>query len=140
MNKTFQVIFGIVVIVLLAVVAFELKEEKKGVINLGGGVESYSDATNSSSSIPQTATTTSPILSLDTYRTDATICYLSGTSTVWLHPKGQSTTTGVVKNEGIPLASSTTSNTPYCREFPGFVGYLFGISAAPVVVSVSEHR
>lgn len=99
----------------------------------------YYGATNASSSIPQTATTTNPILARDDSRTNAKICYLTGTSTAFLHPKSQSTTTGVIVNEGIPLFATTTG-AQVCQEFQGFRGILFGISAQPVTVTVSQWK
>lgn len=99
---------------------------------------SYTFATDSSSSMTATATTTSPILSADNLRTNAVVCYLQGTSTVFLHQVGQSTTTGVTVNTGITLGTSTQSNT--CQWFTGFKGFLFGISPSPAVVTVSSWR
>ncbi len=99
----------------------------------------YYGATNASSSIPQTATTTNPILARDDSRTNAKVCYISGTSTAYLHPKSQSTTTGVRVNEGIPLFATTTG-IQVCQDFPGFRGILFGVSAQPVTVTVSEWK
>ena len=87
----------------------------------------YFGATESSSSVPGTATTTNPILSLDNTRTNAKICMApTTTSTVFLHQITQSTTTGVTVNTGIPLYPTSTQ-AQFCEEFPGFKGYLFGI-------------
>lgn len=133
--KTLQITFGIAIVVLLGIMATKQNIQFFG----GSATESYSDSTSSSSTVPITATTTNPILSLDTYRQDATVCFLSGTSTVFLHQKGQATTTGVVKNEGIPLSTSSLS-VEDCAKFPNFKGYLYGISASPAVVTVSSHQ
>lgn len=106
-----------------------------------GGVETvsfYTNATNSSSSVPMVATTTNPILSLDMARTNAIVCNNSA-NTLFLHQKGQATTTGVVLNEGIPLYGvGLTTSTKVCQEFPGFKGYLYGIGVATSVISVSS--
>ena len=105
---------------------------------LGGQADFYYDATNSSSSIPTTATTTNPILSLNTQRTNARICNNSEYF-VFLHQKETATTTGVTVNEGIPLSplGLTTSTENVCQDFLGFKGYLFGISEATSSVTVS---
>jgi len=99
----------------------------------------YYRATDSSSSIPLVATTTNPILSLDTLRTNALVCYRSGTSTIWLHQLSQATTTGVNLNSGIPLATSSIAEHfgETCYYFPQFKGYLFGISNSPATTSIS---
>ena len=111
--------------------------------NLGGQMiigSSYFGATNSSSSVPTVATTTNPILSLDNTRTNAIVCNNS-VNTVFLHPKSQATTTGVVLNEGIPLfGAGLTTSTKICHEFPGFKGYLYGISSAVSAITVSSWR
>ncbi len=87
---------------------------------------SYFGATNSSSSIASTATTTNPILSLDANRNNAIVCNNSVSSTIYLHQMSQSTTTGVTINTGIPLYATTTQGQT-CQDFPGFKGYLIGI-------------
>lgn len=102
---------------------------------------SYFGATNTSSSVPTVATTTNPILSLDNARINAKICNNSA-YTVFLHPKSQATTTGVVLNEGIPLSpiGLATSTANVCAEFPGFKGYLYGISSATSAITVSSWK
>lgn len=100
----------------------------------------YFGATNTSTTITSTATTTNPILSLDANRTNATVCYVSGTSTLFMHQQSESTTTLVKVNAGIPLYSSSTQ-VQTCQDFPGFKGYLIGISSAqPIIVSVSSWK
>ncbi len=132
--KTFQILIGLSIVALLFSIA-----SKQNILSFGGSaVDSYYGATNTSANVPIVATTTSPILSADTYREDATVCYLSGTSTVFLHPmSSNSTTTGIAVNTGIPISTSTQGNP--CAYFPGFKGYLFSISASPAVVTVSYH-
>ena len=139
MNKITQLVFGILVLALLAFTAFK----GVGEINTGATLitgSTYFGATNTSSSVPTVATTTGPVLSLDNTRTNAVVCNNGGT-TVFLHQKAISTTTGVVVNEGIPLfpPNLTTSTAP-CRDFPGFKGYLFGITAATTSVTVSSWK
>jgi len=136
--KIIQLVFGILVIGLLTFVAFN---SKGGVINFGSGIDTvsfYTDATNSSSSVLATATTTNPILSLNMGRTNAIVCNNSA-NVVFLHQKGQATTTGVVVNEGIPIYPTSTAGAQ-CQSFPGLKGYLFGIASATSSVTVSEWK
>ena len=126
-----------IAITALGIVLYQTTNDVQ-VSNLAGAVL-YSDATNSSSSIPTTATTTNPVLSADPDRENAIVCNNSAYA-VFLHPKGQATTTGVVVHEGIPLSpiGFTTSTANVCREFPGFRGYLFGIAGTEGSVTVSS--
>ncbi len=130
-------VFGLLIVMVFSVVGLYAKE--RNVINFGGYESgTYTDSSTASSSVPTTATTTNPILTKDSNRQGAKVCYLSGTSTVFLHPKGLSTTTDVVVNEGIPLyPTSTQAQT--CQEFPRMQGYLFGIAENAATVTVEEH-
>lgn len=132
--KTFQILIGLSVVILLSVIA-----TKENITFFGGSaVDSYYGSTNTSANIPTAATTTNPILSYNTARENAKVCYLSGTSTVFLHRmSSNSTTTGIAVNTGIPISTSTQGDK--CESFPGFKGYLFGISASPAVVTVSSY-
>lgn len=127
----------VIVVVLLGAIVF-----KTTPLNLGGtdATDSYYDTTNTSTTVPTTATTTSPILSLDTQRINAEVCFLTGTSTIFLHQKAQATTTGVVVDSGIPLYPSSTAAGQICQDFPGFKGYLYGISAGAGTVTVSSWK
>ena len=132
------ILFIALAISVLAILVAVIAKPAPSVL-LGASPHYWYGATNSSSTIPTTATTTNPILSRDNSRIDAKVCYLSGTSTVFLHPLSQSTTTTVKINEGIPIHPFSSSTQP-CESFPGFRGYLFGISETAATVTVSTHN
>lgn len=109
------------------------------------GASSSSLALNTSSSITSTATTTLPILSRDDLRQNATVCHSAGTSTVWLHRMSQATTTGVLLGYGIPINPTSTPSLvkakyPSCVDFPGFRGFLLGISESPASTTASVEK
>ena len=125
----------------MAVVLFGFALNRESSVLGGSQVigSTYYGSTDSTSTITSTATTTGPILSLDGNRTNAKVCYLTGTSTVFLHQLAQSTTTGTGLN-GIPLYPTTTQ-AQICESFPGFKGYLIGVSnGQPVTVTVSSWK
>ncbi len=132
----------IATIISIIALAFGVFALMGGAKNSNFGVESipsyYFGATNSSSTVPTTATTSNPILSLDANRKNARICNI-GTATVFLHQSAISTTTGVRLDEGIAL-SPFASSTNVCVELPGFRGYLFGISTAATKLTVSSWK
>ena|SRR3990167_188292 len=138
MNKT--LIVAIIISLALSALAV-FRNNPQNLLGTMVLTSSYYDATNSSSSVPATATTANPILSLDANRTNARVCNNSATSTVWLHQKSQSTTTGVVVNEGIPIyPAKLSSSTQVCESFPGFKGYLFGICDGTCWVNESSWK
>lgn len=140
MKKIVFILAVAVAIALLGLNGYQMTKNR----NLGATMtvaSSYHGATNTSSSIPFTATTTNPILSRDESRTNALVCN-NGVYPVFLHPLSVATTTGVEMNEGTPLFAHglTTSTQDVCRYFPGFKGYLFGISATNTFVTVSSWK
>jgi len=138
MNKT-KLIISIGIIGILAIVGIVISPVGKQLGQTLVAPDYWTNATNSSSSVPATATTTSPILSLDASRNNAVICN-NGKYPVFLHPMGISTTTGVAVNKGIPLSpiGLSTSTANVCIELPNFRGYLFGISSVATFVTVTS--
>ena len=135
-----KIILGIIIVGFAIAIVFILFVSTEKPLGQATVYDYWSNATNSSSSVPSTATTSNPILSLDVSRNDCHICN-NGAYTVFLHPLGISTTTGVAVNTGIPLSpiGLTTSTANVCWDFPNFRGYLFGIAAATTFVTVSCH-
>ena len=135
MKKNISIAILGVVIILLSV----LWLRKEGTYGAGAqGLNTYNNATNSSSSL--TASVAATLLSTSATRMDATICFLTGTSTVFLHPLATTATSSVTVNTGIALSTTTASYVPSCQTFPGFRGNLFGISASPATVTISSHN
>lgn len=134
MNKKTKIIIGLLIAII--VMLFIVKDKPLG---LSISSDYWTNATNSSSSVATTATTTSPILSLDASRSNAIICN-NGVYPVFLHPKGSATTTGVAINTGIRLApiGLTTSTIDSCISLPNFRGYLIGIADTATWVTVTS--
>ena len=93
----------------------------------------YFGATSASFTCPSTATTTNPVLTLDSLRTNAIISNRSS-QPMFIHVLSQATTTGVVVNAGIYLSpDGLTTSTETRVELPGAKGYVYCIS--PVAAS-----
>src|SRR3990167_5608999 len=103
MNKTLGISLMIAIVIIGVLVLFKQDIPLGGTQIIGS---TYYGATNTSSSVPTVATTTSPILSLDAARTNAVVCNNS-VNTVFLHQKSEATTTGVILDNGIPLSKIT---------------------------------
>lgn len=131
----------VIVAVVLSLTALSIQLTRNRGVLLGSLVidDFYTNASSSSVSVPTVATTTNPVLPLDTRRINARVCNI-GSGVVWLHPKGQSTTTNVTIDTGVPIRpAGLTTSTDTCVDFPGLKGYLFGISSLPTTtVSVSS--
>ncbi len=137
--KTISIIAITISIIAILISGYALSQK----VNLGASVVPifYYGATNSSFTSPTTATTTNPILSRDDSRTNAIVCNNSA-YTIFLHQNSQATTTGVAINSGIPLSpvGLTTSTANICMEFPGFKGYLYGISGTAASGTISSWK
>ena len=141
--KKLAIISSVLALLALLGCAFLLGKREKG--NLGASqiiASTYSQFLSStSSSIPaQVATTSNPILSADITRKDAEVCYAAGTSTIWLHARASSTTSGVLVGTGVPLFPTSSVSGNSCRNFPGLVGFLFGVSLNPASTTQVQIR
>lgn len=140
MNTTLQSVTLIIACIVIGIALISsFGSSDNGVFGYAAPAYFYNGATNSSSSVPVNATTSNPILSSSATRINSIVCNNSATSTIFLHQKNISTTTGVVANEGIRLApANLASSTNSCIELPGFRGYLFGIGTATSFVTISQ--
>ncbi len=129
----------IVAILFAGLIAGLIARVPDSAFSVGGVEDAFNQSVRSSSTIPRTATTTNPLLSADVNRKNAKVCYLTGTSTVFLHKLGISTTTGVVLNEGVPLYPTSTQ-VQTCQDFLGFKGYLFALTEGIVVVTTDYNK
>lgn len=137
-----NIIIGGLLIAAVGVAAFVGANLKSN--NLGATMvvqSSYYGATSASSTVPNVATTTNPVLSLDADRTNAMVCNTSQWM-VYLYPRPTSSTGGILVGAGIPLSpfGLTTSTANICEKFPGFKGYLFAIAEATSVVTVASWK
>lgn len=127
------IILAVVVLVVALGFALIMKDNK-----FGGGLNvlpnSYSGGvTNSSTTVNKTATS---ILAKNADRLWATICN-DDSGVVWIYETA--TSTGMVINQGYPIASSTVYNHCYTiDDSHPYTGQVYGIASATSIVKYIE--
>jgi len=132
--KYITILSTIVVILLVGFILGAFNSSNQNVLSgLMNPVDFYG-ATNASFTCPTTATTTSPILSLDSNR-NVMIIGNRSSQPMFIHIKEVATTTGVAVNTGIMLSplGLTTSTVNQQIRIDGAKGYVYCIS--PVAAS-----
>ena len=139
MNKAEKIIVltGIVILGLLAIIAFAPTNQPFGSLNVNENA--YSGAVTYSTSSIGTDTATSLLAKATSSRTFAKVCN-QGASIVFIYK--QSTSTGIVTGMGTPLfaTSSYLGSCVTYDEIDPYLGQIWGIALATSTVSVESKQ
>ncbi len=141
MNKIIQIIFGIVVVGLLAVITLKVYAPAKNVPlgSLFVDENAYSSGVSYTSSTMTTNIATSLLVRATSSRTFVKICNRSA-NTVDIYK--QSTSTGIVVGMGTPLHATSTTGVDcvtYDSSDP-YLGQVWGISAITSTLSIESKQ